>query len=63
MSTEGAMWKMRSSKFCKNSLKNIHDAVFNLTKFQAKVLQHYWKEETPAFALSYFADVLRTPIL
>ena len=35
-----------------NSLKNIHDAVFKLIKFQAKGLQLYWKE-SPAYLLSY----------
>ena len=48
-----------------NSLKNIHDAVFNLIKLQAKGLQLYWKY-TPAYVLCFpenFADVLRTPIL
>ena len=34
-----------------NSLKNIHDAVFNLIKFQDKDLQLYWKE-TQAYVLS-----------
>ena len=31
-------------KILQNSLKNIHDAVFNLIKFQAKDQQFYWKE-------------------
>ena len=38
-------------KIFQNSLKNICDAVFNLTKFQAKGLQLFWKE-TPIYVLS-----------
>ena len=33
-------------------MKSIGDAIFHLIKFQAKVLQLYWKE-TPAYLLSY----------
>ena len=31
-------------KILQNSFKNIHDAVFNLIKFQAKGQQFNWKE-------------------
>ena len=31
-------------KILQNSLKNIHDAVFNLIKFQVKDQQLYWNE-------------------
>ena len=43
--------RVLKTKILLNTLKNIHDADFNLIKLQAKGLQLYWKE-TPAYVLS-----------